>query len=142
MHETKPSALITESGFMDHIPRFTFDGGRYVREDDFRRAVRNVHLGNDGPAAANLARALLAVTGPQVIAGDALDSMAGSAEPDEASADSPDTARLDAFIDWYLRGGARKEIHEWGHAERTTREIILSALDGMVEQRSSQPGGQ
>lgn len=45
-----------------------------------------------------------------------------------------DAARLDAFIDWYLRGGQRSEIHADGHMVHTTRTTVTAALDAMTAQ--------
>jgi len=39
-------------------------------------------------------------------------------------------ARLEKFIDWYLRGGKRMEIDPHGHIRVTTREHIINWLDG------------
>lgn len=47
----------------------------------------------------------------------------------QAVDDARDAARLEKFIDWYLRDGKRFEVHPWGHVEKTTREHILRWLD-------------
>jgi len=43
-----------------------------------------------------------------------------------------DSQRLSTFIDWYLRGGSRSEIHSRGHVTQTTREVVLKGLDAMA----------
>lgn len=48
-----------------------------------------------------------------------------------------DTKRLDAFIDWFRRGGARSEIAPDGHIRTVTREEVVAWLDN---QASAQEG--
>jgi hypothetical protein len=55
---------------------------------------------------------------------------AASAEPGRGVGEAArDAARLDKFIDWYLRDGKRSEINPDGHITVTTRAHILAWLD-------------
>jgi hypothetical protein len=55
--------------------------------------------------------------------------------------DAKDAARLEVFIDWYLRGGSRSEVHLYGHMVPTTREIVLQWLDrGAIEAHKAGSG--
>jgi hypothetical protein len=51
-----------------------------------------------------------------------------------------DTARLNAMIDWLLRGGLRLEISPNGHMERTTREQVIAYLDASIAATTAKGG--
>jgi hypothetical protein len=55
---------------------------------------------------------------------------APSAGAATTSNDARDAARLEKFIDWYLREGKRMEIDPFGHIRQTQRAHILRWLDG------------
>jgi hypothetical protein len=44
-----------------------------------------------------------------------------------------DTRRLEALIDWFLRGGTRSEIAPNGHTTPTKREDVLAWLDSQLK---------
>lgn len=119
------------------IPDVLLDGYAVYQEVCAARGKRNFYVSTN--AVSDTLDAVVRLMRKAGAAGPLTDDAKNAALLGAQVAANRNKARLEVFIDWYLREGSRSEVHLYGHTVPTTREIVSQWLDREARTRGRKP---